>query len=558
MAGPSQVEFPGKKQQRMRMRGTKQANLDTQKRLRKNLDRLLEEGEVLLPAMTWNGKLKWGRTDPVTKTLRELRRILDKRHDKKWLVKRMMSKRGDAVGKAFAGSLVAAHETDISLVGNYSHQSFGKASYVRKGDGKVAYQAGIQNHHMPTLRMLPWEDHARKGYFFFSWYGGFVCSGPTPSIPDGWLNDVLGRSRFNFTNEGNIWATEGLDFEKISENKMSAEGYLLLNFIDGSKVAISFNKLDTVKGKTSFIHDLALSMLPPNLSTIMEPDAIWYPEGCSRDGAKEALGRILDAWMGLTLNEGSIAQRAKAAVLHHLNDGFVVGEKWFETAEEAVQELNGSAAERDLALKLMIEATGAGIRISHRGEVLEREGTALEIAANSCNDVLSALWKDHGLAGLISMGISEEEAEELWAAQCNKKRAFGKFLKDIESQRSKADIIQKFPYRRGKVPGPVGMIHDLTVRGLVDGVGKAEKEALSKKDGIDAESASWAWLIASGKSNGQEWQFSADARERGGAWSAAAIGVWKAGLALVNGEEVDYKDSLQLLRKACGQIEELP
>ena len=112
MAAPSQVEFPGKKQQRMRMRGTKQANLDTQKRLRKNLDRLLEEGEVLLPAMTWNGKLKWGRTDPVTKTLRELRKILDKRHNKKWLVKKMRAKRGDAVGKALEGTWGAAHETD--------------------------------------------------------------------------------------------------------------------------------------------------------------------------------------------------------------------------------------------------------------------------------------------------------------------------------------------------------------------------------------------------------------------------------------------------------------
>ena len=168
MAAPSKVEFPGQKRQRMRMRGTKQANLDTQKRLRKNLDKLLEEGETLLPAMTWTGKLKWGRTDPVTKTLRELRKILSKRRDKKWLAKRMMAKRGDDVGKAFAGSLLAAHEEDISLVGNYSHQSFGKASFVRKGDGKVAYQAGIQNHHMTTLRMLPWEDHARKGYHFFS------------------------------------------------------------------------------------------------------------------------------------------------------------------------------------------------------------------------------------------------------------------------------------------------------------------------------------------------------------------------------------------------------
>ena len=554
----SKVEFPGKKRQRMRMRGTKQANIETQKRLRKNLDRLLEEGETLIPAMTWTGKLKWGRTDPVTKTLSDLRKIFDKRHDKKWLGKRMMAKRGDDVGKALAGSLMAAHDQDISLVGNYSHQSFGKASYVRRGDGKVAYQAGLQNHNMTTLRMLPWEDHARRGYFFFSWRGGFVCSGPVADIPDGWLDDVLGRSRFDFVNEGGVWATKGLDLEKISDKKMSGDGYLLLNFIDGSKVAIGFDKLETVKGKSSFIHDLALSMLPPNLSTVMEPEAVWYPEGSSCESSKDALARILDAWMGLTLNEGSISKRVKVAVLHNIDDGFVVGEKWFADAESAVLELNGSSAEKELALKLMIAAAGSGLRISQRGEVHERDGTALEISATSCNDVLSALWEDHGLSGLIGIGIGEDEAEDLWSAQCNKKRAFGKFLKDIESQRAKADIIQKFPYRRGKVPGPVGMIHDLTMIGLVEGMGKAEKSALSKKDGIDGQAASWAWLIAAGKSNGQEWKFSSDARDRGGAWSPAAIEVWKTGKALVDGDDVDYKAALESLRRACGQIEELP
>ena len=540
------------------MRGTKQANIDTQKRLRKNLDKLLEEGEALLPAMTWTGKLKWGKTDPVTKTLRDLRKVLDKRHDRKWLAKRMMAKRGDDVGKALAGSLMAAHDEDISLVGNYSHQSFGKASYVRRGDGKVAYQAGLQNHHMPTLRMLPWEDHARKGYFFFSWRGGFECTGPEPNIPMEWLHDVLERSRFEFETKDNIWITEGLDFEAVANDEMSKEGYLVLNFINGSKVAIGFDKLETVKGKSSFIHDLALSMLPPNLSTVMTPDAVWAPEGASRDGAEEALDRVLDAWMGLTLNEGSISKRVKLAVLHHLDEGFIVGEKWFDNAEDAVRELNGSASEKELALKLMQEAAGSGIRISKGGENSERGGNALEIAASSCNDVLSGLWEDHGLAGLISIGIEEEEAEELWSAQYNKKRAFGKFLKDIESQRSKANITQRFPYRKGKLSGPVGMIHDLTLTGLIDGMGKAEKLALKKKSNIDEESASWAWLVAVNKSGGQEWQFSTDARDKGGAWSPAAIEVWNAGKALVNGEDVDYKSCLENLRKSSGQIDELP
>ena len=168
--------------------------------------------------------------------------------------------------------------------------------------------------------------------------------------------------------------------------------------------------------------------------------------------------RVLDAWMGLTLNEGSISKRVKLAVLHHLDDGFIVGEKWFDNAEDAVAELNGSKSEKELALLLMKEAEGSGVRVSQRGEVGEREGTALEIAATSCNDVLSALWNDHGLAGLIGIGLEPDEAEDLWSAQMNKKRAFGKFLKDIESQRSKASLIQKFPYRKGKIPGPVGMM----------------------------------------------------------------------------------------------------
>ena len=556
--GQRRLNFQAKKRQRMRMRGTKQANLDTQKRLRKNLDTLLEEGESLLPAMTWTGKLKWGRTDPVTKTLRDLRKVLDKRHDRKWLAKRMMAKRGDDVGKALAGSLMAAHDEDISLVGNYSHQSFGKASFVRRGDGKVAYQAGIQNHHMPTLRMLPWEDHARKGYFFFSWKGGFVCTGPEPDIPEGWLDDVLKRSRFDFNNERNIWVTEGLEIDAVAEDEMSGGGYLVMNFIDGSKVAIGFDKLETAKGKTSFIHDLALSMLPPNLSTVMTPDAIWFPEGASRDGARDALDRVLDAWMGLTLNEGSISKRVKLAVLHNLNEGFIVGEKWFESADDAVQELNGSSSEKELALMLMKEASGSGIRISKVERQTKGAADALEIAATSCNDVLSGLWEEHGLAGLVGIGIEEDEAEDLWIAQCNKKRAFGKFLKDIESQRAKADITQKFPYRKGKVSGPVGMIHDLTITGLVEGMGKAEKMAFFQKSGIDEEAASWAWLIAAGKSGGQEWQFSSNARDKGSAWSPAAIEVWNAGKSLVDGDDVDYKSCLESLRTSCGQIENLP
>ncbi len=561
MAGPSKVEFPGKQQQRVRMRGTKQANVDTQKRLRRNLDKLLEEGEGLLPAMIWKGKLKWGRTDPVTKTLRELRRILDKRHDRRWLGKRMMAKRGDPVGKALAGSLLAAHEEEISIVGNYAHPSFGKGSFVRKGDGKPAYQAGIQNHHLPKLRMLPWEDHARRGYFFFSWKDEFVCTGLDPTIPEGWIEDVLNRSKIKFMQDGEIWYSNGLDVDDVREERMSGEGYILLDFNGVVLVAIGLDVLGATKGKVSFVHDMAMSMMPPNLSLVMTPKVVWIPEGCELEhgeGTADAIGRILDGWMGLTLNEGSISQRVKIAILHHLDDGIVVGEKWFDNPKDAVEELNGSAAEKELTLILMELAVGSGLRINQRGESAEREGAALEIAVNTYNDVLSALWEEYGLAGLEKMGIDSDEAGDLWAKQLEKMRPFGKFLRELEDTRSKASIVSKFPYKQGEVPGVVGYIHDLIVTGLVDGMGKAEKMAISKRGDIDQEASAWAWLVAAGRSNGQEWQFSPDARERGSAWSHAASLAWTDGKSVVESGDADYKMALENLRKACGQSEELP
>ena len=83
MAKPAQVEFPGQKKTKVRMRGTKHANEATVKKITKELTRLLENPRSHLPAMTWSGKLRWGRTDSVTKTLRQLEKVIKKKNDLK-------------------------------------------------------------------------------------------------------------------------------------------------------------------------------------------------------------------------------------------------------------------------------------------------------------------------------------------------------------------------------------------------------------------------------------------------------------------------------------------
>ena len=69
-------------------------------------------------------------------------------------------------------------------------------------------------------------------------------------------------------------------------------------------------------------------------------------------------------------------------------------------------------------------AENSGLRIGQGGKSSERKGEALEVASNSCNDVLSALWDDYGKEGLLNIGIDEEMAEDLWQSQSKKKRAF--------------------------------------------------------------------------------------------------------------------------------------
>ncbi|NCG00286.1 MAG: hypothetical protein GWP25_00650 [Euryarchaeota archaeon] len=226
MAGPSKVEFPGQKKQRFRMRGTKHANEATANKLKRELAKLLENPRAHLPVMTWKGRLRWGRVDPVTKTMKSLEMILRKKDNMAYLSKRMMAKRGDPVAKAFAGSLHAAHDQDITVVGKFNSSSFGSASFIRRGEGKQGYLAGLQNYSNLTLRMLPWEDHAKRGMYFFTWKGGFVCTGPNPTPPDEWLDDVLERSRFEFTKHDDlsvpIWVTEGIDAQAVHDFKQAA------------------------------------------------------------------------------------------------------------------------------------------------------------------------------------------------------------------------------------------------------------------------------------------------------------------------------------------------
>ena len=565
MAAPSKVEFPGQKKQRFRMRGTKHANEATANKLKRELAKLLENPRAHLPVMTWKGRLRWGRVDPVTKTMKSLEMILRKKDNMAYLSKRMMAKRGDPVAKAFAGSLHAAHDQDITVVGKFNSSSFGSASFIRRGEGKQGYLAGLQNYSNLTLRMLPWEDHAKRGMYFFTWKGGFVCTGPNPTPPDEWLDDVLDRSRFEFTKHDDlsvpIWVTEGIDAQAVHDFKQSGEGYVRFSFKHGPILAIGFDSLSkTEKKESSFMHHLALSMLPPFLPSILKIEAYWTPKGWDvstplPDSATESKDKVLDAWQGLTMNEGVIALAIRRSVLDSIDSGLVVGDSWitgldFDEIEESLQSHPGSNDERNLAAHMLYASMregsvdGEGLRITAKGDVSERKAAALEVMeGTSCGNVLGALWEKWGLEGLAGLGITGVEAEEIWKKQHKKPQPFGNFLKSLDSARAMAKKIARFPTREEKISGATGAVHGLILQGLLEGDGKAERNATQRHDSIDSAAAAWAWLLAAGRSTGQEWHFEINARDRGGAWMGATQQLLDAGKTLYNCDDDAVEDA---------------
>jgi hypothetical protein len=284
------------------------------------------------------------------------------------------------------------------------------------------------------------------------------------------------------------------------------------------------------------------------------------------------MDKIIDAWQGLVMNESVISLALKRAVLDSIDSGLVVGDAWvagddFEQIEGALQAHSGSKDERHLAAHMLFasmketSAESEGIRITAKGDVSERNAAALEVmTGTSCGNILGALWEDWGLDGLAGLGITGEEAEEIWKKQLSKPQPFGNFLKSLDSARELAQKVSRFPTRKQTLSGATGAVHDLILQSLLEGIGKAERTATQRHDSIDSAAASWAWLQAANRSTGQEWHFDVNARDRGGAWLSATKQLLDVGKQLfdcsddeVEGIQQKWLEAFDALKTATGE-----
>ena len=560
---PAEVSFPGDKnrRKRVRVRGIKQASKEIQRRLERNLDALLDNPEGFLPEIIGElGKVSFfGTKDPMALTLRELETVSSKRNDVRWLKKRMGKRGGGDVARSLAGSLVAASEEDLSTVSVFKSDVYGNASYLKRGSGRPGHLVGIQNFNHPRLRLLVWDDHAKAGQYFFSWDGGFVFTGFEPRPPTEWVSWTLNNISADLDGGDCKWSI-GLSEEIVSSGSYTSEGWLKLDFSDGTTVGLSQAAL--AKTDEPLARSIAVSMMPPNkLGEVCEASWIWRPEGWpdERPLPEEGMERVeevLSTWLKMSLEDNVVSRACRASIVNSISDGFVVGNSWFaeEDREGFLEHMGGTEDERR-ALSCVLDSVEGGLHVRSDGLVLELEDRVIRLEDSSCHPVLVSLWDDYGAAILDSMyNLKGEDAEKVLSRQAKRKQGFGAFLRELNESLSTAMRLDRLPWDSIELPGPLSFADKLVRKAAEDGV--ASTVSIARKGrGLDA-AMGWAWLVVHERTESDAWRFDEGSRDKGGDWVPALTALWDAAKSLLLEDdldsEADYKSSMEWLSEVSG------
>ena len=550
MAGPSKVQFPGQKKQRMRARGTKRASEGVLRRLEKNLAELLEDPHALMPTIAYN--VKRGRRDPVQRSLKECAKVMAKKNDLRWLGKRMMRRRGDSVARALAGSLHAAHDDERSMVAVFNHPIFGTSSFVRRGVGKPTQLVSFQNHVHPRQRLLTWEDHARSGWWFFSLDGGIVCTGNEPIPPDGWVEGGLSDAPMKFSQKDGVHCSPAAQPDQ-------EEG---IHFSVGSvQVVIDNADLASVNEEGSFARAVALRMLPPRLADFADVEWNWRPEGWPEDKelsdtTQEKVDEVIEAWLNLSLPDSQLTQTLRKALCLSLDEGCIIGEKWWpmDNRNSMIEAISGSPPEKAALDLIFSEALrDGGLHVRSDGSFEELESHVLRLEEESCHANLVALWSEWGEFVLEEIyGITGDEAEEIIEKQIKRRQGFGAFLKKMESERAEHLMVSRFPWEEGGMGGLCGRADALVRKARIDGVGSTI--TMAKKGRTPAEEAiGWAWINVHERAESEGWHFDSDARDKGGDWVPSLKALFEASEVLAEGGSSDsYIDAMKTFATRSG------
>jgi len=556
MAGPAEVSFPGDKNRRkkVRVRGIKQASKQIQERLEKDLDSLIEDPLVFLPEI----KVSLGRPrrDMMAASLKEIDYVAAKRHDRRWLAKRMVKRRGCVISRSLAGSLLAALDGDHSTVSVFNNPVYGSSSFIRRGNGKQSHQAGIQNFNNHKLRLLVWDDHAKSGHWFFSWKNGFEYTGLSPLPPDDWIESALNNASIKFTGDQIRWS-KGLDEETVTNEVFTDSGWLKITFQNGVVAGLSQNSLS--KPDEAFIPSIALTMLPPKISEIVDAEWIWRPAGWPEDKplppkGLEKLDEIILAWMSMTLEDSILARECRTSILNSIEDGYVCGTNWFDSEgkNKLLEFLSGSENEKE-AVSVILDNLDSGIHVRQDGQTFDLEHEVVRFEESSCHPLLVSLWEEYGMVVLEQMfNLDGEKADLIYKKQLQRKQGFGAFLRELGANLSTAKKLDLLPWKKNELPVPLNFADKLIRKAGDHGI--ASTVSMARK-GNGLESAmGWAWLVVHDRTESDAWRFDSSSRDKGSDWVPALKMLWDSAEKILLKNQKDAREDYIVAMEKLAEI----
>ena len=378
-----------------------------------------------------------------------------------------------------------------------------------------------------------------------------MSSGNIAKIPPGWIEDVLNRSVLDFQNFDEVWICGDIDLEGVRNTEPSEEGYLRMLFNDGTIVAITSNQISSSGKKDTFIQPLAISMLPPKISKIAKIEFVWYPKGwpAGKDlplSAIEKVDEIIASWTEFSIPEAKIWEMMRQAVLANLDIGLVVEDRWFpiEDVEKFLAEFSGGEPEREAVRFVLGEIieSGEGLVIDADGSTEALDCEAIRCRTNSLHLFLVGTWGEFGLDILSNIGFSGKDADEYYSRQLEKPVSFGKFLRGIKEQYEERSLLSRFPWPEGALSGLCGLLHDLVIKAVTEGIGRANAQATKLRGKIRSKAVGWSWLCTQKKESGQEWHFEQSSRDLGGDWILPVTELWEIAEEIISCEKEQIKE----------------
>lgn len=185
-----------KKELRLKLKA-RVASQSLQSQLVARARRLADDPRIIIPICTWSKR-------PCTRcpwvSLRAKLEKIQSIKDYETRLRRKANSWGDDIIKAYADTLLIRLAGKAPFLSEYSlktPEGIEKVPFSKRGKAKDGIIAGMQNFHHPMYRLLIFQEYIKKGYWFYSYRDRIFCSGKEPNPPDGFVEDVVRKLKYD-------------------------------------------------------------------------------------------------------------------------------------------------------------------------------------------------------------------------------------------------------------------------------------------------------------------------------------------------------------------------